>query len=371
MQTTPILCHPALAGLLLATASTLAAVDSATAQTPVVSPADRVGLEGNTFTNFPLGRHNCRMQTLHTDVPGGTVITGHAYRRDAAGLYGAVGGFSAELEIVVSMAPHTPDQASGTFSQNVGPSPVVVLPRTPVGFVGTTRPALDPAATFALQVPYRTPFVVPASGGTVCVDVIVWGNSTANGPDRDFSVYLDGHRNYSNGDAEQPAFRYGGGCAPPAGTTTTTAAVDLWHLGTGMEIDLSVRYGVADSGNNRTRAWIALGNQPGFNNWPLLPQCPLYSSNDVWFAMPGTMTTQGRYDGVLQGLPVLPDGYRIWLQAGSIDLGSGAMSFSNGMTLVTPPAGPSPIPVVRIVNSSNRLATTGTVSASVPVIEFF
>ncbi|MCA8977385.1 MAG: hypothetical protein KDC98_21870 [Planctomycetes bacterium] len=70
------------------------------AQSPVVSPADRGQLEGSTFTHLPLGRMDTRMQTLHLDVPGGTVIAGHGYRREAAGVYGSVAAFACDLEVI-------------------------------------------------------------------------------------------------------------------------------------------------------------------------------------------------------------------------------------------------------------------------------
>ncbi len=342
------------------------------AQTPTVSPADRATLEGATFTHFPLGRFDCRMQTLHADVPGGTVIAGHGYRRDAAGLYGDSPAFVSELEVTISMSPNAPDQAAGTFASNVGSNPVVVLPRTPISFQANTRPAIDPAPQFDFLVPYQTPFVVPAGGGTVCVDVTVYGNSVGGAQDQNFSVYLDGHRTNSNGEAEQPGYRFGQGCPAPNATSPTTANATLWHIGTGMEIDLSVRNGIPEDGTGLTRAWLGLSTRPGTNpTWPSLPACTLYSTHDAWYAMPGTMTTAGRYDAMLQNLPVLPAGYRLWLQAGTAHLGTGDLTFSNGITIVTQPPGPTPIPTMRIVNSSNRAAASGSVSTSVPVTLFF
>src|SRR5687768_17611604 len=71
-------------------------------QLVAVSPSDRTSLEGCSFTHFPLGRANARMQTLHADVPGGTVLHGHAYRRDAVTVRGQVDAFSCDLEVTVS-----------------------------------------------------------------------------------------------------------------------------------------------------------------------------------------------------------------------------------------------------------------------------
>jgi hypothetical protein len=83
------------------------------------------------------------------------------------------------------------------------------------------------------------------------------------------------------------------------------------------------------------------------------------------------MNAQGDYDGSLQGLPILPPGYRLWCQAGSISLATADVAFSDATTLVTPPAGPLPIPTSRIANSTDHTGTTGVVSFAVPVMGFF
>jgi hypothetical protein len=83
-----------------------------------VSPTDRAALEGSSFTHFPLGRASARVQTLHRDLPGGTVLHGHAYRRDAIAVRGTVDAFQCELEVRVSLSPLTPTTASTTFASN-------------------------------------------------------------------------------------------------------------------------------------------------------------------------------------------------------------------------------------------------------------
>jgi hypothetical protein len=344
---------------------------TAAAQSPATSPADRALLEGSTFTHLPLGRADARMQTLHLDVPGGAVISGHAYRREAAGVYGQVQAFASDLEVTLSMSPNTPAQASATFAANVGGSPVTVLPRTALAFPGTQRPAQDPAPAFELVVPYATPFTVPPQGGTLCVDVTVFGNATSGGSNRNFNVYLDGHEFFANGSTEQPGYRYGTGCAPTGSSGTTYGALSLWHLGSTMELALALRNGVPEDGSGLTRAWVALGVQPATWIVPQLPQCTVYGSAELLLAMPGTLTSQGRYDGTQGNLPVLPPGYRLWCQSGSVHLGTGALSFGDGVTLVTPPPAPQPIPACRIASSSDRNSATGSVTTAVPVTLFF
>jgi len=335
------------------------------------SPLDRQGLEGSSFTHLPIGRASARMQTLHVDVPGGTTIHGHAYRRDAAGVRGHVDGFASDLQVTLSMSSNLPHQASATFVNNSGPNPIVVLPRTVVVFPPTDRPATDPAPTFELPIVYQTPFQVPPQGGTLCVDVEIWGNQSAAGSNRNLSIYLDAHENYSSGIAEQPGFRFGQGCVAPGNTSTASATLTLWHRSTQMTMDIALRDGIAEDGLGLTRAWVALGVFSNSSPWPTRLDCRLWGSTDIWFALPGMPNTQGDYNGSLTGLPVLPPGYRLWCQAGSVHLGTGALAFSDGSTLVTPPQGPLPIPVSRIVNSSDRAAATGAISYAVPVASFF
>ncbi|MFK7743049.1 MAG: hypothetical protein AB8H80_22235 [Planctomycetota bacterium] len=369
--------RPTTERLFAAAAATLALLASTAAparsQTPIVSPSDRETLEGSSFTHYPIGRKNARVQTLHDQVAGGTLIVGHAYRRDAIGVRGVVQGLQCEMQVTLSMAPHAAASASSTFANNTGSSAQVVLPRQVVTFPATDRPSIDPAAAFELFVPYATPFVVPAGGGTLCVDVEVFSNQTPNGPDTNFSVYLDAHAQFADGRAVQPGFRTGTGCPAPGNSADCYANIDFWRMANGTsEFEVSIRNGVADDGSGSTRAWMTLGNSQSFGLWPSRSDCTFASSAETWFALPGTMTSNGRYDGVLANLPLLPPGFRLWCQAGSIDLSNGAMmSFGDASTLVTPPAGSVPMGAARIANGSSQAATSGTVSYSVPVMAFY
>lgn len=335
-----------------------------------VSPADRATLEGSSFTHFPLGRENARFQFLHSDLPVGMVVSGHAYRRDATQVRGLVDGFVADLEVALSLSPNTPATASATFANNTGPSPTVVLPRTAVTFPATDRPALDPSPLFDLVVPYQFPFVLPANPATVCVDMVLHGNVTSGGPNRNISIYLDAHELHTNGSSEQPGFRTGTGCAAPGNSATSFATMSMWHLGTASQFDVSLRNGVPDDGTNLTRAWLALGLDLVNWPWPARPECVQQSSTNVWFVLGGT-DAQGRYDGSLANLPLLPPGYRIWCQAGSIHLGTGDLAFADASGIVTPPPGPTPLPAVRISASTDRTAASGSVSSAVPVTLFY
>ncbi len=368
----PIRSLSALRRPLLTGSALLLALATATPAQNAVSPSDRSALEGNSFSHYPLGRASARVQTLHDDIPGGTVISAHGYRRDAVGVRGAVAGLSCELQVTLSVAPHAADGASNTFSANVGASPVVVLPRQVVTLPATDRPALDPAATFELVLPYAQPFTMPASGGTLCVDVEVFGNLTPNGADRNVSVYLDAQQQYADGSSRQRGYRTLLGCPAPGSAASCYATIDLWRLASGTtELDIAVRNGVADPGAGSARAFLTLGNALQTVPWPLRSECPFHSSAELWFALPGAMTTTGRYDGTLANLPLLPPGMRLWCQAGSVDLSSLAMSFSDAVTLVTPPFGQLPRPCARVANGDDVSSPTGSVSRSVPVMAFF
>src|SRR5690606_18231742 len=196
--------------LRLAVLACAAAVPPLGAQV-AVSPADRVFFEGSTSTIYPLGRARARVQQLIGDMPAQTVtIVGHAYRRDATNVRGVVNAFRSEISVIVSISPRTPSNASSTFADNHG-TPVAVLNRSWVNFPQTDRPTSEPAPTFELRIPWTTPF--PYAGtGTLCLETVVHGNDVGGQPDRNFSVFQDGH-DLSRTSSRQPGYRFGLGCA--------------------------------------------------------------------------------------------------------------------------------------------------------------
>ena len=136
--------HPHTFHVLLSLSSLAALAGTASAQImTAVSPQDRTTLEGSSFTHFPIGRASARMQTLHADLAPGTLLSGHAYRRDAVQVRGVVDAFSCDMQVTLSMSTKLPTQASTTFAQNRGTNPVVVLPRTIIAFPATNRPSID------------------------------------------------------------------------------------------------------------------------------------------------------------------------------------------------------------------------------------
>ena len=347
----------------LAATAAAALLPCLSAQTTAVSPADRAQLEGSSYSHYPLGRFDTRLQQLHADLPGGMVLSGHAYRRDAVQLTGAAPAFASDMEVTLSLSPRTPATASATFANNQGPSPVAVLPRTVLAFPSTTRPGLDPSPSFDLLVPYQLPFVLPAQGGTLCVDTTIYSNVSSAGQDRNLSVYLDAHEGRTDGRAEQPGFRLGQGCPPPGRTTSAYATLTLWHLGAAMQLDLAMRNGVPQG-----QPLVTLGLRQ--TNLPLGGSCALLGSAELWYMPIGSNDGSGSFDGSV-ALPVLPPGYRIFCQTGSIDLQTGGYALGDLSALVTPPAAPTNLPAVRIANASDHTAATGTVSPVATVTRFY
>ncbi len=368
----PRLLHPdsplptALVPLALAAALATSSA-RAQAQPQAVSPADRTSLEGSSFTHFPLGRPNARFQFLHQDLPAGFALHGHAFRRDAAQVRGVVDGFAAELEVSLSMSPRTPATASATFSDNAGAA-TVVLPRTTLVFPATARPQLDPATSFDLIVPYALPFVLPPGGGTLCVDTVMFANVSSAGVDRSLSIYLDSHE-ISTTTNEQAGFRTGSGCAALGSTTPATATMALRHLGSALQLDVAARNGVPNRGNGLSYSYLAFGVGQVTSPWPFRPACVLQTSTEHWFVL-GQNDAVGTCDASLQW-PMLPSGYRVYLQAGSIELGTSDLVFSDLTQMMTPPAAPLTLPAARIAASTNRASLTGAVSTAVPVTLFF
>src|SRR5690606_14125167 len=214
-------CRPALPAALAAllAAATLGAQG-------VVSPADRALLEGDASSSYPLGRANGRFQQIHADLGASTRPIGqHAYRRDAINQRGDVLAFTTELEVTLSVAASAPDAAVRDFATNHGPNPVTVLPRTRMSFPTTARPAQDPAATFEHVIPYATPFTLPG-GAPLCVDVVVFGNTTSRGNDVNFIAELDAQTFPANGSVVQPGYAYGSGCAAPGASRTHDAGFE-------------------------------------------------------------------------------------------------------------------------------------------------
>lgn len=337
---------------------------------PIVSPLDRATLEGDSWSSYPLGRWNCRVQQLHADL-GTTAraISGHAYRRDAISTHGSVAAYQVDMSVTLSMSPNTPDTASATFADNEGQT-VTVLPRTMISFPQTDRPMQAPAPTFELVVPYAMPFAYPAGGGTLCVDTTIYGNQVGSSANKNFSAYLDAHEQFPDGRAIQPGYRYGQGCAPPSGGAAAYCNFEMRNLTSGMELSIAARNGMASDASGPGMSALVTGFSSIAQPWPLRPSCTMLTSMDIAFPLPGSNDPTGAWDGVLQGFAPLPTGLTFYAQIASGHLLNG-VALSDGSMIVVPPQGPMPVTVARIASGSDRASPTGTVSLVGTVTEFF
>ena len=342
------------------------------AQGLAVSPVSRTDLEGDSRTTFPLGRSNIRFQQIHADLPASlTTIAGHGYRRDAIDTRGMVDPFQVELEIQMSIASTTPDSPSRTFAQNRGANPVTVLPRTTLSFPGTNRPSADPASSFELLIPYAVPFQRPP-GSVVCMEIIIYGNQTSTGANRNFNPYIDAHELTRSGSTAQPGYRFGTGCSSLTRTANHTASFEFLRNSSDLVLDISSRFGAPTlSVNEPAFTTLLVGFNPVSVTWPSHPACVLMTQIAVHVPLPGTNDTDGDWDGQLPGLATLPLGLRFPAQLVAGNLSNGDLTFSDGSLLTVPGLEATPIAVSRVSASSDRDATTGTTSFSVPVTKFF
>lgn len=336
-----------------------------------VSPADRGGLDGSASTSFPLGRHNARVQTLHDDLSAQiSLINGHGYRRDATSTRGMVAGFSSDLSVELSISPRSADQPSRTFAANQGAQPTLVLPRTRIFFPATERPASAPATSFDLLIPYAVPFQMPPGGGTLCVDVTIYGNTTPSGDNVNFSPLIDAHEQFRDGHAEQPGYRYGLGCPAPGSGTAHSGRFTLSQSRDGFELDIASRSGIPDDGSGAMLTVVFFGQPVSPFAWPGQPDCVLLVAPQRTFLLPTANDSRGHVDSILTGPAPLPLGFLTTAQLVSAGP-EGFLTFSDASSIAAPPLGPQTIQVSRIANSSDRSATTGSTAFNIPVMTFF
>lgn len=370
MRTSHSACSELWIPLLLVTAAATAAAVTAAAQQPtVVSPPARSGLEGNASTFYPLGRAKARFQQLHGDLGQGQLIKGHAYRRDGLTSRGQVGAFQTEMAISLSRAALTPEKVSTTFTQNGG-SPTAVLARTTLSFVATQKPTGLAPAPFLLRVPYKTPFGWDGKG-TLCVEMVLHGNQTPSGQDKNFMADLDGHELFSSGRSDQPGIPYGQGCTARSATSPAQATFLVRHLGKTSDLRIDVTDGVpTTSANTPAQSAVIVG--PGQRNqaWPPATGCTLYADPTVILFLAGNNDAKGAWSGTVPlGAPVAPH-TSMFAQVASLDRNSGELVLTNGAQLTMPPASPGLI-AARVAHGTDPAAATGTISYSVPVTLFF
>ena len=337
-----------------------------------VSPRDRATYEGSTYTAYPLGRFNARVQQLHADLgTAAKLLYAHAYRRDAAEVKGAIAAFAAELSVSLALSPKTPATASTTFADNLGGASQVVLARTKLNFPSSDRPQIDPSPLFTFGVPYQVPFAYPQGGGTLCIDVTVHGNDAPSGKDRDFLPYLDAHDVFADGRVLQVGFRYGQGCVATGQRNPQYGELAFLHLGSTLELRVDSRYGLPSDTVNPAFTALIVGYAPAQVIWPKQPSCSLWTTTDHALLLAGTNDASGAWSGTFPGMPVMGAGTTFYAQVASLQPTTGATAFGDGSRLVVPPAGTPGLAAIRVAAGSDRTATTGTLATQVAVVKVF
>ncbi len=331
---------------------------------PFVSPQDQQALEGSASTNLPLGRANARFQQLYSDLGPAAPFIGHAYRRDAISTRGTVAAFKSDMSLALSVSPLTPASASTTFAQNAGANPTQVLPGSKIDFVATQRPGQGPAVQFELRVPYTTPYIW-AGKGVLCLDMTIYGNETSAGNNRNFSPLLDAQELFASGLSKMPGYSFGQGCSTDGLSSAASASLEVQRRGNSLDLDILAKNGFANG-----HSALLFGNNAASRPWIPGSACTLYSSSDYLMLLPGSNDAQGQWSGKVPMGLAPPAGFAMWAQIASCDPNCQALVLSQGMHMVAPAVGPG-LTGVRIANSSDRSAATGTRSHSVPVTEFY
>lgn len=336
----------------------------------LVSPQSRRDLEGSTYTTYPLGRYDARIQQLHADLgTGARSLLGHAYRRDAIELRGQVAAFQSELAVTLALSPRTADKPSARFDENLGAAPTLVLPRTRLSFPATDRPPLAPAPAFAHVIPYALPFAYPPGGGVLCVDVVVHGNQIGSGSNLNFVPYLDAHEQGGNGTSEQPGFRYGQGCLAAGQTTPVSAEFTLLQHAGVLDLLVQVQRGFATQASSTGIVVLLAGADPANAPLPPWPGCTLYTNLQTALVLGNTDAT-GAFVRTFFGLGPLVPRQVVHLQAAVARAPVAGLALSEGSRLPVPPPSPLVPEVVRIASGSDRTAATGTIATQVAVVRF-
>lgn len=335
----------------------------------IVSPADRVTLEGSSSTSYPLGRASMRLQQLLADLPTRALtLQGHAYRRDAVTVRGTVAAFRAQVSVLASVSPRTPDTASSTFAANHGAQIHTALSPTWISFPQTDRPPVDPASTFELRIPWASP--MPWSGnGVLCLETVVHGNDVGGQANRNFTSYQDAHELTTNS-SRQPGFRFGDGCAFPGATAKAYASIDLVRTSRGIDLEASIRNGAPSDTNGPGLNVLMLGLAASPWAWPLRTECTVYVP-PIASDLLGPSDVRGQLDVVRTNFGDMPPGRVVFAQVLSLQPSTALGALTDASRLTSPGIVPATLPHARIANADDALALTGTVSLAVPVTELF
>lgn len=318
---------------LLALSILIALSTTLTAQIRIYSPAPLGQHLGMTSTGYPLGYSSYTKMTyqqVHGDLPKTTLFKNLAWRPYSSTASHA--GYSANLTLTFGTNGPTPDNATATFSTNLGASPTVVLKTTTVNIPAYVKPA-QPPAPFHYKLPLTQTYVYNGTG-TFCWECRVHSH-THTGSTLSFDLYST---------QSVPTLRTGGqGCT----ASGATAPASLTGTISGTSISLSATSMPAAGGS---MLLVGLNPTP-LDLTPLGAPCSLRT--DILALLPGS---SGTWSGTIP--TTAPDGTAVYLQAGAADKNANAMGLvlSNGLCALWPYA---KRPVVRIWSTTDDTQTTG------------
>jgi len=326
--------RPILALSLLTTVTTLTA--TATAQIRVYSPAPLGHHQGMTSTGYPFGYTSITKMTyqqIHSDLPKALVFKNLAWRPNSS--TASHGKFTANMTLTFGTKGPTPDNATTTFSTNLGANPTVVLKTTTVNIGAYVKPPQPPGA-FVYKVPLANSYVYTGNG-TFCWECRLHNHTSTTNLSFDL---------YSTQSA--PTLRTGGqGCT----ASGATAPANLTGTISGTSISLNASNMPAAGGS---MLLVGLNPKP-LNLTPLGAPCLLRT--DILALLPGTGSgSSATWSGTIPS--TVPDGIAVYLQAGAADAKANAMGLvlSNGLCTLWPYA---KRPAVRIWTTGSDTATTG------------
>jgi hypothetical protein len=316
---------------LLALSVLIALATTITAQIRIYSPAPLGHHLGMNTTGYPFGYTSIKKMTyqqVHGDLPKTTLFKNLAWRPNSS--TASHGKFTATLTLTFGTKGPTPDNATTTFSTNLGANPTVVIKNTQVSIGAYTKPPQPPGA-FVYKLPLSQTYVYNGNG-TFCWECRVHNHTAPT------NLYFDLYQSQS-----APTLRPGGwGCT----ASGATAPASLTGTISGTTINLSAS-NMPTAGNSMLLVGL---NPTPLDLTPLGAPCSLRT--DILALLPG----KGTWSGTIP--TTVPDGVAVYLQAGAADAKANTMGLvlSNGLCTLWPYA---KRPAVRIWTTSGDTATSG------------
>jgi hypothetical protein len=316
--------------ILAALATTVAA------QARVFSPAPLGYHVGMTSTGYPFGYTSYTKMTyqqIHGDLPSTLLFKNLAWR--PASSTASHGGFTATLTLTFGTNGPTPDNATTTFSTNLGANPQVVINNGTVNIGAYTKPTQPPGA-FVYKLPLPTTYVYTGNG-TFCWECRLHNHTGTQ--NLSFDLYYT---------QSVPTLRTGGtGCT----ASGATAPASLTGTISGSAISLAASNMPAAGGS---MLLVGLNPTP-FDLTASGAPCSLRT--DILALLPGAGSgSSATWTGSIP--TTVPDGVAVFLQAGAADAQANNMGLvlSNGLCTLWPYA---KRPVIRNWVTNSDTATTG------------